>query len=57
MTDKRVGIPIRLLPTTIVRIDEQCERLMISRWKAIEVLVDHGLEWLEELPDALGPPT
>lgn len=53
--ERRLSLPIKLLPATIDKIDQQSDRLMVSRWKAIELLVDHGLPWLAELPDALGP--
>lgn len=53
--DRRLALPIKLLPATIARIDDQCDRLVIGRWKAIEMMIDHGLEWFESLPDGLGP--
>lgn len=52
--DRRVEIRgVKMLPTTIVRLDAQCDRLFLGRGKAIEMLVEHGMEWLESLPDAL----
>lgn len=55
--DRRVAVPLKLLPTTIVRIDAQCDRLFLGREKAITLMIEHGLPWLEALPDALRPPS
>lgn len=54
--DRRLPLPIKLLPGTIAKIDQQADRLIVSRWKAIEMMVEHGIPWLESLPNALGDP-
>jgi hypothetical protein len=51
--DRRVEVKVKLLPTTLVAIDAQCDRLYLGRVKAIEMVVEHGVAWLESLPDAL----
>lgn len=55
--DRRVAVPLKLLPATVVAIDAQCDRLFLGREKAIALLIEHALPWLESLPDALRPPS
>lgn len=48
--DRRVQMPVKLEPALILRIDEECDRLVVSRSKLLELAITR---WLDgDLPPA-----